>query len=438
MGKTITPECHGALLHRDSGGRHEMTPAAYVDWAIRQAKIHSVQFDGTSDVMDRMIQQRESVVGDIYLDYEVSGKNLSRPALDQLLERARKDKLLTHVFIPRADRLARPEDPIHGLNLEDQFRHAGVWLVFQSKVLEPFERGQRRDIGELINSVIEYDKAGEERKTLAQKMIHAQIQLARKGFSTGGRAPFGFDRWLISSTGEAVRRLEDGEIVRQEGHHVVWLPGDEDKVAICLRIRSMLQDLPASRVAKILNHEQVPSPDSGRLRRDNGVSHHVSGRWNVSTINNIGRNPLFAAETSYGKRSIGDQLRFSPDGPRTLADQDYVDGSDRPKVVENAKENRITAEASFEPLICLGEHERLQKTLDQRAGTQRRKPRSRDPKNNLLGDGSSILPVAGQCIGSREGRVIVTHAGSTSSHTLLTVVTTVWSGPKRQNSCLSV
>jgi hypothetical protein len=88
----------------------------------------------------------------------------------------------------------------------------------------------------------EYDQAGKDRRILAQKMLDAQHALARLGFSTGGRAPYGFARFLVKVDGTVVRPLPDGEVVRMAGHHVVKLPADDDRVwAVIERILDLLE-----------------------------------------------------------------------------------------------------------------------------------------------------------------------------------------------------
>ena len=69
-----------------------------------------------------------------------------------------------------------------------------------------------------------------------------------------------------------------------------------------------------SRAAR-LTAEGIPSPDAGRLRKDRGIKHPVSGVWHQTTVVNIARNPLLVAVATYGLRSMGDKLRFTPSGP---------------------------------------------------------------------------------------------------------------------------
>jgi hypothetical protein len=133
-----------------------------------------------------------------------------------------------------------------------------------------------------------------------------------------------------------VRQLADGERVRMPGHHVVWLPGPEAEVAVIRRILALLETMPASRVAAMLTAEGVPTPDYGRTRTDGGVQHPTAGVWGQATVTNIARNPLVGALVSYGRRSMGDQARYSPQGPRPLEDADR-DSEGQPRVVRNRR-----------------------------------------------------------------------------------------------------
>src|SRR5207248_1336467 len=105
---------------------------------------------------------------------------------------------------------------------------------------------------------------------------------------------------------------------RMAGHHVVWLPGPQEEVDVIGRILTLLETEPAARVAALLTAEGVPTPDALRLRTDRGVKHPTSGVWHQQTVVNIARNPLLRVVTQYGRRSMGDRLRFTPEGPREL------------------------------------------------------------------------------------------------------------------------
>ena len=208
--------------------------------------------------------------------------------------------------------------------------------------------------------------------------------MAKLGFSTGGRPPFGFRRWLVKDEGTQVRELAEGERVRMAGHHVVWLPTAEAELKVIRRILEMLGAMPASRVAAQLTAEGVPPPDHGRWRKDHGVRHPTSGVWHQTTIVNIARNPLLVAVTRFGLRSMGDKLRFSLEGPRELEETDFRE-DEKPKVIRNSEDRQITAPARFDPLVNVEQHQHLIATLNARGRTQRGKPRSHNPTQNPLG-----------------------------------------------------
>jgi len=381
------PETGRALFYtRDSGGEHETTPGEYVGWAIRRAREFGVSFDGTADQISAMIGEGRFASGDLFIDYGVKGNVLSRKGLDALFKVALHDTSVTHVFIPRRDRLARPDDPMDAVQMENLLRRSGITLVFMDRTWGPIGKRQRMDLADLIVSLVDYDKSGRERRELAQKIIYAQLKLAKTGFSTGGRPPFGFRRWLARDDGTQVRELADKERVRIPGHHVVWLPGPETQVAVIRRILEMLKSIPASRVAAILTAEGVPSPDHDRWRTDRGIKHKTSGVWHQSVIVGIARNSLLRMVATYGRRSMGDQLRFTPDGPRELCEADHrADG--KPKVASNPHSARIQqlVPVNIEPIVDPAVQDTIIAILDARAGTQRGKPRSHDPDKNPLG-----------------------------------------------------
>ena len=271
-----------------------------------------------------------------------------------------------------------------GIKLENILRSAGKTIVYMDRTLPPLKKGKKADLSEIIMGVVDFDRAEKDRRDLAQKILYAQLRLAKLGFATGGRPPYGFRRWLVREDGTPVRELIPGEHVRMAGHHVVWLPTAEAEIKIIRRVLEMLETMPAARVAAQLTAEGIPSPDAGRWRKDRGIKHPVSGVWHQTTVVNIARNKLLMAVATFGLRSMGDKLRFAPEGPRELEDKDFRE-DDKPKVIRNPEAQRVAAPARFEPLVDVEQHQRLLAKLDARGGTQRGKPRSHDPTKNPLG-----------------------------------------------------
>ena len=370
---------------RDSSGRHEMTPAQYVGWAQRKATEIGLQFEGTGERIMELIREKRAYLGNLYFDSAISGNLLDRPALQALKAEIVQDRTVSHVLIPRRDRLARPDHAIQGVELENELRSLGVAIEFMNARVGPMSQRQRQDLGEGLAAFIDYHNSGSFRDELAEKMIFAQLELAKQGYSTGGRPPFGFRRFLIGPDAQVVRQLKDGEIVRQKGHHVVWLPGPQQELDLIRRILQELEIRPGSQLARLLSDEGIPSPDAGRTRTDGGVVHAVSGKWHQSTLNNIARNPLLRAITQYGLRSMGDRRRVTPEGPRLVDDQTDLRVDGQPKVIRNGSDQLITASAHGESVVPVEQAEKLIEILDRRGKSQRGKPRSRDPGKSPLG-----------------------------------------------------
>lgn len=256
----------GLFYHRDSGGEHQQTPPQYVKWGIKTAKELGVEFKAKPDDIKKLMTSGKPFDSNIFFDYKVEGDAISRPALNALFEKLQNSNgEFSHVFICDPDRLCRPDDPLDGIALENKIRRFGVAIVYKNKTLHPIKRGEQHDIAEIITGVVAYDRAGGFLHGHAEKMVSAKIESAEKCHWTGGRPGYGFRRWLVEDNGTQVRTLDDGETVRQKGHHIEALP-DEEAMKIVKRILKMLQKQSASEVCRVLNQEGVPSPDASTLR----------------------------------------------------------------------------------------------------------------------------------------------------------------------------
>jgi hypothetical protein len=374
----------GLFYTRDSEGHSELAPPQYVGWAQKEAAKLGVAFNGTPDAISSMIARGVSAEGDLFVDYGVSGNHLSRTGFDAFQRRALSDKSVTHLFVPRRDRIARPDDPLDALLIERSLLAAGLTLVLMDRVLGPQPRGQRPQLADTIMGVIEYDSSGRFRRDLAEKLIYAKIKLAEGGYSIGGEPVYGFRRWLVGPDGSGGRELVTGEVVKRSGHHVMWLPTAKGELEVVRRILDLIETTPASRIAAMLNREAIPSPKAGRARRVRGVERKLSGLWTQNTVRNIATHPLLIAVNEYGRRASGDQLRMTPGGPRALSDADFrPDG--RLKVVEAAEGETIRVSATFEPLIPVERRANIRQVLDDRGRHLKGRPRARDGVANPLG-----------------------------------------------------
>ncbi len=375
----------GLFYHRDSEAHSELAPPQYVAWARGEAARLGVSFSGTPEAITAMIARNQSVEGDLYLDYGVSGNLLSRPGFDRFRERAASDPSVSHLFVSKRDRLGRPDNPLDSMLIEYQLRSAGLTIVLMGgKVLPAIAPGERLEAADLITCMLEYHESGKFRRDLAEKLIHAKIRLAQGGFSIGGEPLYGFRRWLCAEDGTRKRQLENHEVVKLPGHHVVWLPTAAHELSVVRRILDLIETTPAARIARTLNAEGVPSPKAGRVRTRNGVVFETSGQWTQNTVRNIATHPLLIAVWEYGKRSEGDQLRFTKSGPRALDGGDYrPDG--KPKTVANPADQIIRTAAKSEAVTTPEKRDRVLTVIESRGRHLKGKARTRGAAPNPLG-----------------------------------------------------
>jgi hypothetical protein len=169
------------FYHRDSGSKAETTPSPYVGWAQAKATEFGLSFTGTPARIEAVIREGRSVDGDLYLDYDVKGNLHWRPGLDAFKVRAFNDPEVTHVLIPRLDRLARFDDPVDGLTLENDLRRFGNTLVFTKGTLGPLRKNQKPSICESLMGLVEHDHADEERRDLPRRSSSPSSSWRNKG-----------------------------------------------------------------------------------------------------------------------------------------------------------------------------------------------------------------------------------------------------------------
>ena len=221
-----------AILYlRDSAGTSDNSPVQYLPWALEQARKFNLRFRADDAQVRRMLVNGKSADGDLYLDYGVPGNVMSRPGFDAMLKRIESDLQVSHLFVPRRDRLARPDQAIEGAVVELNILKHGVTIVMTDDIAVPCQPGERFEIAGLIKTLMAYDSSGRFRTELADKLTKAKIILAETGFSIGGEPMYGFERWLIDSTSGKRRKLEKGENVKMKGCHVIWLPTAERELA---------------------------------------------------------------------------------------------------------------------------------------------------------------------------------------------------------------
>lgn len=367
----------GLIYLRRSGDRQESSLQCQFEWALKAAQDQGVHVDASLDDLKKMQAEGLCRHKSIRLDDAVSGSELQRPGLDVLQKDVVSDQAISHLFVYRRDRLGRPNDPVDMMLIEQRIRCSGVTIVRSDGIAEPVSSGNS-DIGELVRMLVEYESSGDFLRQLSERVLRAQLQLARAGRWTGGNAPYGFTRALVDADGRILEKLLPGKSVRQPGCHVVIVPDDKEKVQRWLHILMLKeQGWGYKRIANHLNEQGIPSPGAGSYRTDHGVRHEVSGRWNHTTVRDICRNRAILGIIEYGRRSEGKHWRTDPDGSRPLNEDDLRDG--KAQRIFNKPEKTVRGTLPFEPQFDADQWERIQDETRKRSRSQAGVPRTRDP-----------------------------------------------------------
>jgi DNA invertase Pin-like site-specific DNA recombinase len=372
------PKNRALVYLRRSTSRQEASLETQLQWAIAEATRMAVALEAAPADLERMQAGRLHTYRDIRLDDGITGADLRRPGFLALRRDAIADPAVSHLFIYRRDRLARPEDCSEMVLIEKSLLLAGLTIVFRDGVSEPMQRGQV-DVGRELGMFFGYYESGEFLRKLAERVISAQRLLAEGGYRTGGNAPYGFGRVLVDAAGTILQELPPGRTARQPGCHVRIAPRDDQKVGIWLLILELKEaGWGIKRIARHLNGLGIPSPGAGTTRTDQGVKHTVSGKWCGNTVKELCANRAVLGLQDYGRRSEGAHRRLGDAGPRLLTDADRLDET-RTRVVMNDASVRISAVTGSEPRFDPARWQEIQRRSEERGRAQRGVPRAPDP-----------------------------------------------------------
>ena len=145
----------------------------------------------------------------VYTDKGYSGKNIDRPAFQELLRDIEAGKV-NRVIVYRLDRISR--SVLDFANLIEVFQKNKVDFV---STMEKFDTST--PIGKAMLMIVMIF-AQLERETIQQRVIDAYSSRSKRGFYMGGRVPFGFE--LVETTIDGIRTKmykpikEEAEVIR--------------------------------------------------------------------------------------------------------------------------------------------------------------------------------------------------------------------------------
>ncbi len=362
---------------RCSSARQESSLATQLTWAIAAAAERGIRLHASLEDLGYMKSRRLSKYKDLYVDDAVSGTRSRRPGFDAMLQELKADRRISHLLVYKRDRLGRPRNAVHMVFVENALQEEGIVIVTSDGTIDPTATGLVRHAQSLM-SIQGFYESGEFSRKLSERILLTHISLANKGYSTGGRAPYGFGRFLERPDG-SFEEIPRGRRVKEKNCHVRFRVNDPQKIQTWIRILEWLESgWSVKRVANELNKLGIPTPSAGDRRHDDGVEHEVSGVWQDSTILAIAKNPIITGVKMYGRFAEGVHYRLGPKGIRP-AEEDEVYKSGAGRIIENDPTICIRAESGGGVLFDAERWQRLQEDLESRGMSQRAKRRAADP-----------------------------------------------------------
>ena len=132
----------GLMYLRRSTEKQEISLPSQLDWALGMAQKHGVEVDAEPGDLAVMQARGLHSYKAIRLDDGISGSDLTRPGFLAVIADAITDPTISHLFIFKRDRFARPGDAMPVVMLEKSLLEAGITLVFSEEVSLPFAKGQ--------------------------------------------------------------------------------------------------------------------------------------------------------------------------------------------------------------------------------------------------------------------------------------------------------
>ncbi|MFG0262336.1 MAG: recombinase family protein [Novipirellula sp. JB048] len=261
----------------------------------------------------------------VYVDDAISGSELQRPGLSQLLHDAEHRHDVGVVLAWDRNRLARPKDAVDGLLLERQLIKAGKRIVYAANGQEP-----DRSFASGLISYVEHYQNGDYLRKLSRDTMRGLMARVERGLWPGGPIPFGYDRLILSEDGEPKRIVRDG----YDGGQVVLDPASGD----------VMEALPKGRRHKKQDHEAVTLTPSepARVRalqrvfadfavgkpvrvirdclNESGFRTSRGGMFTPQTIFPMLENPAYIGQCVYNRRTLSKWHRVT-DG-RSVERQD--------------------------------------------------------------------------------------------------------------------
>ena len=216
-----------------------------------------------------------------YVDDGISGADTAkREAFQQMVEDARSGDFDT-VLCYDVSRFSR-DDPDEAGYWRHVLRQRGVEVEY---VADTIPEGIEGDIILSVTQTMKHRFLHD----LSRETLRGAVSTARKGFSAGKPAPYGYRRLAIDERTGTERVLQNGQ-QSSSGERVKLVASDNGEPAVVRDIFGMFVGGAGYKtIAQELNRRGVPSPRGGR--------------WSQTTIRDLLLNPAYCGDAVYNRNS---------------------------------------------------------------------------------------------------------------------------------------
>lgn len=176
------------------------------------------------------------------------------------------------------------------LNPEDKF--GWEWHFKRHGIRVTYVRDDFKNDGSLgdgLAKFLKHSEAYEYSRKLSEVTLRGAKSHAALGHSTGGRAPYGYDRLLIDGAGNPIRILQRHEWKESKLQRIVWAPSPSQRAIVEEMFETFSKGVGVRRIVQDLNQRKIPPP-GGRF-------------WHQGIVRYILKNRAYLGERIYNKRS---------------------------------------------------------------------------------------------------------------------------------------
>ncbi len=289
----------------------------------------------------------------VYCDDAISGSNLDRPGLQQLLNASESSDVDVIMAWDR-NRIARPKDALDGLLLERKLQDSGKRVVYASTGLEA-----DRSFASGLISYVEHYQNGDYLRKLSRDTMRGTVDRAKRGLWTGGPPPFGFDRLILdgdtpkrivratndggqvvldADTGAVLDQLPKGKPHKKQDHEVSTLiPSEPSRVRA---VQSIFEDYASGSPTRKLRDDL----------NDAGFRTSRGSKFTVQTLLPMLENPAYLGRCVYNRRTLskwhryqeGSSVERKDEGIEHRTEADWIICEDAwPALVDQATFDRV-------------------------------------------------------------------------------------------------